>query len=262
MSRIATSEPVAASPWQLLSLRPSGGHDSLRRAAARRGGRLLAASPWRLQPRGDADAARALDAALAMAAVIFTSPAAVAAADALRPLSRQPARTWLAVGAGTARALRARGIAQVRYPGRMDSEGLLALPELARPGRIGLVTAPGGRGLLAAELQRHGAEVVRADVYERVVVALAPATLARLRDLPPASVLALSSGEALEHLLAQLPADLRLRLQQLPVAAASDRLARLARAAGFARAAAARGPLPAQLVAAACALLADRAPCA
>ena len=51
----------------------------------------------------------------------------------------------------------------------MDSEGLLALPVLADVHglRIGLVTAPGGRGLIAAQLQAAGATIERADVYQR-----------------------------------------------------------------------------------------------
>jgi hypothetical protein len=57
--------------WTLLSLRPAGGHDGMRRAAARHGGRLLALSPWTLLPCADAEATRALDAALSCEAVLF-----------------------------------------------------------------------------------------------------------------------------------------------------------------------------------------------
>ena len=44
----------ADTAWYLISLRPSGQHDGLRRAAARHGARTVALSPWRLQPRDDA----------------------------------------------------------------------------------------------------------------------------------------------------------------------------------------------------------------
>ncbi|MEG3193171.1 uroporphyrinogen-III synthase, partial [Lysobacter sp. D1-1-M9] len=45
--------------WYVISLRPRGQHDGLRRAAARHGAGLIALSPWRLQARDD-DATRAM----------------------------------------------------------------------------------------------------------------------------------------------------------------------------------------------------------
>ena len=138
--------------WTLLSLRPRGGHDGMRRAAARQGGRLLALSPWELLPRDGADARHALEAALACEAVLFTSPAAVRAAARLEPLRPRPGQAWLAVGAGGADALRRAGVTTVQAPARMDSEGVLALPALAAPASVGLVTAPGGRGVIAPTL--------------------------------------------------------------------------------------------------------------
>ena len=64
-------------------------------------------------------------------------------------------------------------------------------------------------------------------------------------------VLAVSSGEALEHVLPQLPAPLRERWRQQPVAVASERLATLARTHGFTYVHLAAGPMPHQLAAAA-----------
>ena len=238
-------------PATLISLRPAGGHQTLRRAAARHGMAVLAVSPWRLQPRTDDADVQALAAALQAPVVVFTSPAAVRCAAALASL-RKPARSqWLAVGEGTARALRAAGVTPVQQPTRMDSEGLLAMPALASVQTVGLVTAPGGRGLLAAELQRRGVALHRADVYARVPLTLAPALLARLRALRGPSVLALSSGEALERVMPQLPDEVAARWRAQPVVAASDRLVQLAREAGFAQVRRAQGPRPAQLVAAA-----------
>ena len=133
--------------WYVISLRPQGGHDALRRAARREGAGLLALSPWRIR-RCDGDATRtALRDALACPTVVFTSPAAVAEARALQPLRALAGQAWLAVGAGTAASLRRSGIDQVSFPARMDSEGLLSLPELAdiRGAHLGFVTAPDGR---------------------------------------------------------------------------------------------------------------------
>ncbi|WP_429001852.1 uroporphyrinogen-III synthase [Xanthomonas sp.] len=249
MSAHATPAP---GPWHLISLRPQGEHAPLRRAAAQVGAALLAVSPWRLQAIDDDDARDALDTALAAPRVVFSSPAAVRAAAALRPLRAQPGQRWLAVGGGTARALRRHGIAEVAAPARMDSEGLLALPQLAGiDGAVGLVTAPGGRGLLAAQLQARGTPLYRADVYRRVPLPLQVRTLARLRAAIGPGVLAVSSGEALQRVLAQLPEDIAGQWRRQPLVAASARLADAARALGFVQVVEADGPRPRQLAAAA-----------
>ncbi|WP_425612160.1 uroporphyrinogen-III synthase [Xanthomonas indica] len=251
MSAHATAAPA----WTLISLRPQGEHAPLRRAAARCGGRVLALSPWRLRPRTDPATRAALAAALAAPRIIVSSPAAVRAAAALQPLAARPGQCWLAVGAGTARALRQHGIAEVATPARMDSDGLLALPELAAPDvPVGLVTAPGGRGLIAAHLQARGTPLLRADVYVREPVPLRPADLARLRAAPP-GVLAVSSGEALHQLLAQLPEELAQAWRMRPVVVASARLAALAGDLGFTEVVQAAGPMPQQMVAAAVAIV-------
>ena len=98
---------------------------------------------------------------------------------------------------------------------------------------VALVTAPGGRGLIAPTLAARGARVLRADVYERVPVAPSPQALARLRALRAPAFVALGSGEALQRLLHALPPDLHPRLRRARVVAASARLAGLARRSGF-----------------------------
>ena len=60
--------------------------------------------------------------------------------------------------------------------------------------------------------------------------------------------LALSSGEALQLVLAALPATALVRLRQARVLAASQRLAEMAREHGFTDIAVARGPRPADLL--------------
>lgn len=231
MSRIAVQPSC-----HVVSLRPVGAHEGMRRAAARHGWRLLALSPWRLQPRDDAASRAALSAALGCDCVIVTSPAAVAAADALQPL-RQATTTWLAVGEGTRHALQRHGVQALLSPGRMDSEGLLDLPPL-RPDaidghRVGMLTAPEGRGRLQSELQSRGARLIQADVYDRVPVQPSPQAVARLLRLPPPVWLALSSGQALQRILQALPNEARDHLLQARVVAASQRLGRLAVDAGF-----------------------------
>ncbi|HEX5662303.1 MAG TPA: uroporphyrinogen-III synthase, partial [Xanthomonadaceae bacterium] len=116
-----------------------------------------------------------------------------------------------------------------------SSDLLLDLPMLTvvRGTDIGLITAPGGRDRIATGLLGRGARILRADVYTRVPVAPSAAAQARLRALRRRPWLALSSGQALHQVLAQLPAAACDRLLRARVAAASDRLAALAREAGF-----------------------------
>ena len=244
--------------WTLISLRPQGQQAALRQAAAGLGGRTVALSPWRLQRLQDIAALQQLQRALTGDRVVFTSPAAVAAAASLIPLAAAQRSPWLTVGEGTARALLAHGVADVHAPQRMDSEGLLALPVLGdvRGMRIGLVTAPGGRGLIAAELQAAGAQIIRADVYRRLPLRLSRRMLARLAHSPTPWLLAISSGEALQRFWQQLPAHWQQLLQANAIAlVASDRLGVQAQALGLTRTVRSEGPSHLQLIAAAHAAL-------
>lgn len=236
--------------WYVISLRPQGGHAALRRAAARRGAGLLALSPWRIVVREDEATRASLARALQGEFVLFTSPAAVAAAARLQHLQAAPGQIWLAVGSGTARALRRLGIGQVLAPARMDSEGLLALPELQSIAgrRIGFVTAPAGRNLLAPGLMARGAHLERADVYERRDVVLSPRGLHALEHLRAPACVLISSGGALERLVAQLPPAALETLRGLPAIAASDRLATQASQTGFRRVLQAAGPRNAHML--------------
>lgn len=249
----AMNRPAHVPEWTLLSLRPRGQHAALRRAAAPLGAQLLGLSPWALVADRNPATRAALARALGADRVVFSSPAAVHAAARLLPLDRSHAGVWLAVGAGTLAALHQHGAADVQAPQRMDSEGLLDLPALANLTglRAALVTAPGGRGIIAETLQARGAQLERVDVYRRRPLRLSPRQLQRLRQRPAPWVLALSSAEALTLLLEQLPPDLLARLQGQPVVAASARLQALAGEAGFPRVSLAAGPLPAQLAQAA-----------
>jgi uroporphyrinogen-III synthase len=235
----------------VISLRPVGDHAALRRAAARHGARVLSLSPWKLLPRDDAATRRQLQAALGCARVLFTSPAAVRAARALQNLAADPGQRWLAVGVGTAAALRRAGIGDAISPPRMGSEGLLALPELrdVHGSRIGLVTAPGGRDVIGPALRQRGADVVRADVYTREPAALSPRSIAQLQTLQAPAWLALSSGDALQQTMTALPAPALAQLLQARVAAASERLGTLARRQGFADVRVAASASPRDLVA-------------
>lgn len=255
MSRRASDVSPPLAGWTVISLRPRGQHAAVRAAATRIGAGVLALSPLAIEPRHDAASRRALGEALAADVVLFTSPNAVRAAAALRRLRIARGRPVMAVGDGTRRALQRLGV-DAMSPTRMDSEGLLAMPALCEvDGRsIGLVTAPGGRNRLAPALQSRGAEVCRADVYERTHATITAArwqALATLLATPEHVVLALSSAEALDAVLRQRPAHLEKALRRIAVTAASERLAQAARDAGFRRITIARDARPASLLRAA-----------
>ena len=207
----------------------------MRRAAATLGARTLALSPWRIDQAGGEAVQQMLVQALAAPRVVFTSPPAAVAAARLHPLRPAPGQRWIAVGAGTARALQRHGATGVVSPTRMDSEGLLALPGLqdVEGLDVGLVTAPGGRGVIAATLAARGARVLRANVYARVPVLPSPRAVTALRTLAAPAWLLVSSGEALDHVLASLPADAAAGLRRAKVVAASERLAKLAQEHGL-----------------------------
>lgn len=258
----AMNEHAKPCGWTLVSLRPQGQHAPLRAAAHAAGAAgTVALSPWRLQRLHGADRRAKLEAALRADHTLFTSPAAVvAAADLLAGFSAHDTAHWLAVGEGTLRALQHAGVQGAHAPVRMDSEGLLALPQLQQlhGAEVGLVTAPGGRGLIAPTLQQRGARLLRADVYQRVPLPLPARALARLSHAPQPWILALSSGEALQLAWQQLSPAWRQRWQQqLAVVAASERLQEQALALGLRAVRQAEGPRPHQLVAAAARLAAD-----
>ncbi|NOT88317.1 MAG: uroporphyrinogen-III synthase [Lysobacter sp.] len=237
----------------VVSLRPANDHAAMRRAAAAHGWRVAALSPWKIAVQTDTATRATLRAALAADIVIATSPAAVRAAVALSALRARRGQLFCAVGSATAAALRRAGVADVLSPERMDSDGLLALSALrVVHGRtIGLLTAPGGRDLIAPTLRERGAQVQRADVYARERIALSPASLARLRAFDGPLLLPVSSGEALQQVFEQAPTDIAVRLRDARVLAASERLAALARTLGCDDVRIAAGPRPAQLLAAA-----------
>ncbi|MGN6329299.1 MAG: uroporphyrinogen-III synthase [Rhodanobacter sp.] len=234
--------PVAGPPTGRLRgrtvviTRPVGNGVSLARKVRAQGGQPLLLPGLAL--RGVADSAavrREWLAACEGEVLIFTSPAAVRYAVALAPL-RTAARV-LAVGQGTARALRRHGVDHVSAPQRQDSEGLLAQAELqALEGRaVALVGAPGGRGMLRTTLLARGAALREVHVYRRVPARLDRRHVDAVRQLPSSARVLLSSAESWRNLACALPPDALRRLCAATAVVSSERLAQIAIAAGFAR---------------------------
>lgn len=235
---MSSHSPPSLQGAQVLITRPAGTGQALARKVRARGGqpRLLPGMALRALPE---DAARrSLEAARAMDDVlIFTSPAAVRFAARLGPLTT-PARV-LAVGHGTLRALHRAGVQVAQAPprDRQHSEGLLAHPALQQlAGRsVALVTAPGGRGRLDAELRRRGATLRAVHVYTRKPPRMTRRHHAMLAALGSDAWLLVTSAQAMHGLLDALPELPRRRLLGCRIVVSSARLAALARQAGFAQ---------------------------
>lgn len=229
--------------------RPAGTASALARRVRALGGVPLLLPGLALRGAADEAVARAgVHAALRDEFLVFTSPAAVRYAAALAPL--RTAATVLAVGLGTARALRRHGIAAPLSPQRQDSEGLLehsALQDL-HGRRVALIGAPGGRGVLREQLAARGAQLRELHVYRRVAPRLDCRHVDALLQLPASARVLLSSAEALQNLQQLLPSLAWVRLCAATAVVSSERLEAGARAAGFSRIALAASALSEDLL--------------
>jgi uroporphyrinogen-III synthase len=216
--------------------RPAGTGSPMARRVRRMGGvpLLLPGLSLRAAESPD-DAAQALHAALGDDLLIFTSPAAVRFAAKLAPLHTHA--DVLAVGQGTARALRRHGVDAGVPVASQDSEGLLAHPALIelQGRRVSLIGAPGGRGMLRVELPARGAQLREVHVYRRGAPRWQRRQLVAVTELSPDARVLLSSAEALDNLRQGLPSPLFAQLTGAVAIVSSARLAEAARDAGFER---------------------------
>ena len=162
---------------------------------------------------------------------VFISPnavqygmAAVAAAHGVLP------RQVATIGRSSAQALRNAGVATVIAPTeRYDSEGLLALPQLAqmKNRRVIVFRGDGGRELLGDTLKARGATVEYATCYQRSKTAQDIGVL--LRERP--DIITVTSSEALAYLREML-AD-STSLLTIPLFVPHSRIAELAARLGW-----------------------------
>lgn len=166
---------------------------------------------------------------------IFISPAA--AVWGLAAVGAWPeAVAVAAVGQGTAKALRQRGIQTILTPSQgADSEHLLALPQLAQVvgRRIVLFRGEGGRELLADTLRARGARVDYAECYRRGRPQADPSPLLAALDQGRLGALTVFSAETLDNLLSLLGRELPPSLFDLALFAPHPRIVAHARALGF-----------------------------
>jgi uroporphyrinogen-III synthase len=166
--------------------------------------------------------------------IVFTSANAVEHAPAPIP----PAAKIAAIGRATARAIENLGRRVDALPAAgADTEGLLALPAFADVAgrRVLIVKGVGGRDALRAGLAERGAHVAIAEVYRRVPVAPvagAVEAVSRACDTGHA-VIAVTSVEVLESLLALAPASRVAGLFDARLLVPGERVAAAARAHGW-----------------------------
>lgn len=243
MTAASAGQPLPLRGKRVLVTRPEGQADVLLSGIRALGGEaahipLLAITPC-VDPVALARIAHHLS---DYRACLFISANAVQCAwPGLAPDGWPQALAVAAVGPGTARALRARGVSQVIVPAsRFDSEGLLAEPFFAEhqcQGRtFALIRGEGGRDLLAQTLRARGAtRVDEVAVYRR---RLHPEALSRLAEWLQAAhslsdVVLISSSESLQRMMAAATTDMAARLRQTSVMVPHPKIADCARALGF-----------------------------
>jgi uroporphyrinogen-III synthase len=175
----------------------------------------------------DKQAARARLAGLrSVDVLVFVSANAVRYAFPMMPDDIPLDLQVAAVGAATARALEEIGLDPTLVPERMDSEGLLALPQLqsVEGQHILIVRGNGGRETLRETLQARGAQVDYVEVYRRRIPERNPANLIRNWDRL-VDVVTATSAQILDNLFTLLGEEGVPLLQATPLIVPSRRIA-------------------------------------
>jgi uroporphyrinogen-III synthase len=144
----------------------------------------------------------------------------------------------LAPGPGTIAALAAVGIGNARMPATtMDSEGLLALPELAdvTDKRVVIYRGSGGRELLGESLAGRGAKVDYVECYRRAKPYGDFGTMAAAWQAGEIDALTLTSSEGLDNLWELFDGASRPSIAATPSFVPHARIAERARTLGFSR---------------------------
>jgi len=221
---------------KVLVTRPRDQADGLVRGVAQAGGVPLLFPLLDIAPVADAQGLRQQVSQLAQCNLtIFISPNAVkyGMAAILDGADGLPESLKIAtVGAGSAKALRATGVAEVIVPTeRFDSEGLLAMPELQNIAgwRVMIFRGDGGRELLGDTLKARGAAVEYVTCYRRSGPQQSADEL--LAAAPDA--ITVTSSEALGYLWDMLDEQAKARLSGTPLFVPHPRIAGLARTQGW-----------------------------
>jgi len=152
------------------------------------------------------------------------------------PGSWPPSLLTLAPGPGTAAALAAVGIHNVRIPATtMDSEGLLALPELESVAgkRVVIFRGDTGRELLKSALEARGASVSQVECYRRDRPKAGANGLLEAWREKRIDAVTLTSSEGVDNLWAILSGEARRHLAATPAFVPHPRIAEHAQALGI-----------------------------
>lgn len=219
--------------WTVLSLRPQGQHAVAHSASELRGAKFLACSSIKLEALNNV---AELISALACDHIIVTSPAAVRFASQAPAFAYSPETLWFALGEGSASALRKLGVEKIFMPDDgSHSENLLAMKQLQNLHglHIGLLTAPGGRGLIESTLVKRGAILHVAQTYQRKNIAIAANELESLKKIGTPFAVLCSSHEVFDAFWRQLDPALRESMKTGLWVVSSERLQILLRQSGI-----------------------------
>lgn len=140
---------------------------------------------------------------------------------------------FYAVGAKTAEAVRRYNIEVIECGEAMNSEAMLALPELQQVSgqKILIFRGKGGRPKLAVELEARGAQVRYCELYERQLPKAAHAMCRAITRVNTQHIIPLFSGDTLNNLMTVLPSTINKNTITLVLPA--ERVALQARLMGF-----------------------------
>jgi uroporphyrinogen-III synthase len=216
--------------------RPARQAAGLAQEIAALGGKPLVFPAIVILPPADASALRALQWNLSHYDIaIFVSANAVEYGIA-DPRAWPPRILVLAPGPGTAAALAAVGIGNVRIPATtMDSEGLLALSELMNVAgkRIAIFRGEEGRDLLRTALEARGAAVTQVECYRRAKPQSDASGLIEAWRDKRIDAVTLTSSEGLDNLWSILGAEGRAYLAATPSFVPHERIAERAQTLGL-----------------------------
>ncbi len=230
--------------WTVLSLRPRGQHAVAHCASELRGAKFLACSSIELEAIENDES---LKNALACDHIIVTSPAAARFAG-LSPGFTVPQKShWFALGAGTAAVLKKMGVSKISTPeSGSHSESLMAMAALQnlQGQTIGLITAPGGRGLIEPTLIDRGALVQLAFMYQRKMIPIAAEEIEAIANLHKPFAVLCSSHEVFKSFWQQLNAELKEKMMTGLWIVSSSRLQVLLQQAGVLNSTVSASPQP------------------
>lgn len=139
-----------------------------------------------------------------------------------------------AIGEATRQALVDAGVSVNAVAGAMNSESLLQLPDLQQvtDQRMLIVRGVGGREHLAEQLSERGASVDYLECYRRVAASLPAGEFSKTLLDGRVNAITVNSGETLQNLARHIREEHETAFE-LPLIVPSERVAGLARDAGF-----------------------------